>query len=60
MSKKRVLSNGHSPYWKDDSPKNNSISFKSENDNIICWTGLKGYDLFNKIMQKEFDKYRKI
>jgi hypothetical protein len=60
MSKKRILSNGHSSYRRDDLPKNNNINFKSENNNITILTGLKGYDLFNRIMQKEFDKYRKI
>jgi hypothetical protein len=59
MSKKRILSNGHSSYWRDDLPKvepKEAMHFV-ETDVCEVYTGLKGLEAFERLMKEEISKY---
>lgn len=64
MSKKRILSNGHSSYWKDDVKvykKENSFIVDTFNeitqkDNFVMYMGIEGMKEFNNIMKEHFEK----
>lgn len=61
MSKKRILSNGHSSYWKDDLPKaepKEVIRF-GDNDVLMGYMGVKSFELFDRLIKKEITKHIK-
>jgi hypothetical protein len=59
MSKKRILSNGHSSYWRDDLPKvePKEVMHFVETDACEVYTGLRGLDQYQEIMKRHLSEH---